>query len=257
MLKHGGCFLEVLPPKAMIAAAVLLGVLEAVSGLAVLLLTMTAVNSFAAGGFSYTTLLLVALTLIGQAALGGLAYYLMSAIGGRIVAAIRERVWNHVLRLKVNYFDAHESGETMSRITLDTNVVRNLITNHIITFFTGLLSIVGAVAMLLWIDWKMMLVILLAAVLAVGVMLPIGNKMQTIALAHQDELAKFSGNLGRVLTNIRLVKAYQACLMMKPAVRRPTYARWVFAVLRDFLLPRTTFLICISSLRIIERHLRM
>ena len=198
------------PPKAMIAAAVLLGVLEAASGLAVPLLTMTAVNSFAAGGLSYTTLLLVALALIGQAALGGLAYYLMSAIGGRIVAAIRERVWNHVLRLKVEYFDAHQSGETMSRITQDTNVVRNLITNHLITFFTGLLSIVGAVAMLLWIDWKMTLVILLAAVLAVGVMLPIGNKMQAVALAHQDELAKFSGNLGRVLTNIRLVKAYQA-----------------------------------------------
>jgi ATP-binding cassette subfamily B protein AbcA/BmrA len=198
------------PPKALTAAAVLLGVLEAASGLAVPLLTMTAVNSFAAGGLSYTTLLWVALALVGQAALGGLAYYLMSAIGGRIVAAIRERVWNHVLRLKIGYFDAHESGETMSRITQDTNVVRGLITNHIITFFTGLLSIVGAVAMLLWIDWKMTLVILLAAVLAVGAMLPIGNRMQAIAMAHQDELAKFSGNLGRVLTNIRLVKAYQA-----------------------------------------------
>ncbi|OUN00125.1 MAG: multidrug ABC transporter permease [Paenibacillaceae bacterium ZCTH02-B3] len=198
------------PPKAMIAAAVLFGVLEAASGLAVPLLTMRAVNSFAAGGLSSATLLLVALALIGQAALGGLAYYLMSAIGGRIVAAIRERVWNHVLRLNVGYFDAHESGETMSRVTQDTNVVRGLITNHIITFFTGLLSIAGAVAMLLWIDWKMTLVILLAAVLAVGAMLPIGNRMQAIALAHQDEMAKFSGNLGRVLTNIRLVKAYQA-----------------------------------------------
>ncbi|HEY8529220.1 MAG TPA: ABC transporter ATP-binding protein, partial [Paenibacillaceae bacterium] len=198
------------PPKAMIASAVLLGVLEAASGLAVPLLTMTAVNSFAAGGFSYTTLLLVALALIGQAALGGLAYYLMSVIGGKIVAAIRERVWNHVLRLKIDYFDAHESGETMSRITQDTNVVRSLITNHLIMFFTGLLSIIGAVVMLLWIDWKMTLVIMLAAALAVGVMLPIGNKMQAISLAHQDELAKFSGNLGRVLTNIRLVKAYQA-----------------------------------------------
>ena len=201
---------EARPPKAMIGGAVTLGVLEAVSGLAVPLLTMTAVNSFAEGGLSYVTLLFVALALIGQAALGGLGYYLMAAIGGRVVAAIRERIWSHVLRLGIEYFDGHESGETMSRITQDTNMIKELITHHLITFFTGLLSVLGAIAMLVWIDWKMMLVILLAVLLAVGTLMPAGSRMQSIALASQDELAKFSGTLGRVLTGIRLVKAFQA-----------------------------------------------
>ncbi|MFF5996156.1 ABC transporter ATP-binding protein [Lysinibacillus sp. KU-BSD001] len=198
------------PPKGLIVLAIILGIIETGVGLAVPLLTMNMINRFAEGDISFLALLFVAGVLIVQAAISGIAFYMMMTIGEKIVAAIRERVWGHVLQLRITYFDAHESGETMSRITQDTNVVKELITQHIITFFTGILTIIGSVGILLWIDWKMTLLMLIAVPLSIGVMLPLGQKMNQIAKANQDELASFSGNLGRVLTNIRLVKAYQA-----------------------------------------------
>lgn len=197
------------PPRWMIVLAVVLGIIETMFGLAVPLLTMNVINSFAAEGMSLLSLVLVGLALIVQAAISGVAFYMMTAIGGKIVAAIRQRIWDHVLYLRISYFDKHESGETMSRITQDTNVIKELITQHFISFFTGLLSVVGSVAILLWMDWKMTLMMLVAVPLSIAVLLPLGQKMHGIALANQDELARFSGNLGRVLTNIRLVKAYQ------------------------------------------------
>ena len=198
------------PPKGRIAFAVVVGIIETAMGLLVPLLTMQMINSFSEGGLSYELLIIVAIALIGQAILSGFTFYFMTAIGETVVASIRRRIWGHVLHLRLPYFDNNESGETMSRITQDTNVVKELITRHLISFVTGLLSIIGSVIILFFIDWKMTLLMLIAVPLTVFTMLPLGRKMNAVALANQDELARFTGNLGRVLGNIRMVKAYQA-----------------------------------------------
>ena len=201
---------EAQPPKGRIGFAFFIGILETVAGLLVPLLTMQMINSFSDGGLSYGLILIAAVALLGQAVLSGLAFYLMTSIGEGIVASIRSRIWSHVLKLRMPYFDEHESGETMSRITQDTNVVKELITQHLITFVTGLLSIIGSVVILFVIDWKMTLLMLIAVPLTVLTMLPLGSKMHAVALANQDELARFTGSMGRVHGNIRMVKAYQA-----------------------------------------------
>lgn len=201
---------EANPPKGKIAFAVVVGIIETAMGLLVPLLTMQMINSFSEGGLSYELLTIVAIALIGQAILSGFTFYFMTAIGETVVASIRRRIWGHVLHLRLPYFDNNESGETMSRITQDTNVVKELITQHLISFVTGLLSIIGSVIILFFIDWKMTLLMLIAVPLTVLTMLPLGRKMHAVALANQDELARFTGNLGRVLGNIRMVKAYQA-----------------------------------------------
>ncbi|MEK4427545.1 ABC transporter ATP-binding protein [Solibacillus sp. FSL K6-1523] len=195
--------------KRLMIGTLLLSIFETLIGLGVPLITMRMINDFSTIGFSLQAILLVGLFLIFQAVLGGVTFYMMRKLGERIVANLRSTVWGHVLRLKVPYFDEHESGETMSRITQDTNVIKALITDHFISFVSGLFAIVGAVAILIWIDWKMTLLMLVAVPLAIVVSLPLGQRMNKIAKANQDELAKFSGHLGRVLTNIRLVKTAQ------------------------------------------------
>lgn len=134
----------------------------------------------------------------------------MTYIGESIVASIRKRLWEQILFLPIPFFDKNQSGETMSRVTQDTNIVKNLITQHLITFFTGLISIIGAVIILLLIDWKMTLIMIIAVPISVLLIMPLGQKMYKISKATQDEMADFSGNLGRVLADIRLVKAYHA-----------------------------------------------
>lgn len=195
--------------KRLMIGTLLLSIFETLIGLGVPLITMRMINDFSTIGFSLQAILLVGVFLIFQAVLGGVTFYMMRKLGERIVANLRSTVWGHVLRLKVPYFDAHESGETMSRITQDTNVIKALITDHFISFVSGLFAIVGAVAILIWIDWKMTLLMLVAVPLAIVVSLPLGQRMNKVAKANQDELAKFSGHLGRVLTNIRLVKTAQ------------------------------------------------
>lgn len=196
-------------PKGQLIIVFICSLIETITGLAVPLLTMNLINDFSSSGFVWSTIVIVAGVLILQAILGGFTYYLMRRLGERVVANLRNSLWEHVLLLKVPYFDKHESGETMSRITQDTTVVKELVTEQLVSFVTGIFSILGAVIVLLWIDWKMTLLMLIAVPITILVTLPLAQKMNQIAKANQDELAFFSGHLGRVLTNIRLVKSSQ------------------------------------------------
>ncbi|CAM3829677.1 ABC transporter ATP-binding protein [Mesobacillus zeae] len=197
-------------PKWMIAAGILLSLLETGGGLIVPLFTKSLVDQLSAASLKPSLLILLASALILQTAAAGFSFYFMTYIGEAIVASIRRRLWNQVLHLPIPYFDRHQTGEIMSRVTQDTNIVKNLVTQHLVSFFTGIISIIGAVAILLFIDWKMTLIMVTAVPLALLLILPLGRKMYKISKASQDEMAGFSANLGRVLSDIRLVKAFNA-----------------------------------------------
>ncbi|WP_249930752.1 ABC transporter transmembrane domain-containing protein, partial [Paenibacillus polymyxa] len=114
-----------------------ISLVEVAAGLAVPLLTMKLINQISDAGFAVTSLLPVIAILIVQAMLSAIAFYLMRRLGEKVVANLRTEVWEHMLHLRLSYYDAHESGETMSRITQDTNVVKEFVTEQLVSFVSG------------------------------------------------------------------------------------------------------------------------
>lgn len=201
---------EANPPKWILLLAIVLSLIETGAGLVVPLFTMSLVDQLASSALEISLIILLASSFIVQTVSSGFSFYFMTYIGEAIVASIRKRLWKQILLLPVAFFDHHQSGETMSRVTQDTNIVKNLITQHLITFLTGIISIIGSIIFLLMIDWKMTLIMIISVPISVLLIFPLGQKMYKISKATQDEMADFSGNLGRVLSDIRLVKAYHA-----------------------------------------------
>ncbi|MEH7123352.1 ABC transporter ATP-binding protein [Bacillus sp. JJ1773] len=201
---------EAKPPKLIFIVAIVLSLIETGAGLIVPLFTKSLVDQLAASALETSLIIFLAAAFIVQTISSGFSFYFMTYIGEAIVASIRKRLWEQILLLPIPFFDKHQSGDTMSRVTQDTNIVKNLITQHLITFLTGLISIIGAIAILLMIDWKMTLIMIISVPLSIGLIMPLGQKMYKISKATQDEMADFSANLGRVLTDIRLVKSYHA-----------------------------------------------
>jgi ATP-binding cassette subfamily B protein AbcA/BmrA len=198
------------PVKRIIVFAALLSLLEAAAGLIVPLFARDFINRFSEIGFNAMLVAGLAGAFVLQALAGGVAHYLLNATGERIVAGIRTRLWNHTLELPVGYFDKHESGELMSRITQDTGAIKTLVASHLGTLVSGVVSIVGAVILLFVMDWQMTVILLSVIPLSMLVLVPFGRKMYRISLQAQDEMAGFSASLGRVLSEIRLVKASNA-----------------------------------------------
>lgn len=197
-------------PKAIMITALTLSLLETGAALIVPLFTKNLVDKAASSALETSVIVILILAFMLQAISGGISSYMIMYVGEIVVSRLRSNLWRKVLFLEVPYFDKHQSGETMSRITQDTNTIKTLVTQHLVSFLTGIVSIVGSILILLFIDWKMTLVMILAVPFSLLLIIPLGRKMYRISKATQDELASFSGELGRVLGEIRLVKMYSA-----------------------------------------------
>ncbi|GAF12993.1 lipid A export ATP-binding/permease protein MsbA [Bacillus sp. JCM 19045] len=95
----------------------------------------------------------------------------------------------------------------MSRMTNDTLVIKDFMTLQLIPFISGIISIVGSIVILLVLDWRITLMMLAVVPASLLVMMPLGRRMYKVSRSLQDETASFQGDLGRVLSDIRLVKA--------------------------------------------------
>ncbi|MFS1517124.1 ABC transporter ATP-binding protein [Bacillus sp. SCS-151] len=201
---------ETKPSKLLISIAMVMSIFSTIVSLAIPLFTKNLVDQFSLSSFNQIHVVLLIVAFVIQAIAGGVSLYLLSYIGQSIVAKIRERLWKKLLVLPIRYYDQNRTGDTISRMTNDTAVVKELITDHLTNFVTGVISIIGSVAILLYLDWKMTLIMLLVVPVSLFILLPLGRQMYKISKDLQDETAKFTTVLSQVLSEVRLVKVSNA-----------------------------------------------
>lgn len=197
-------------PKLALGIGLTASLITTLAGLLVPVLTKNLVDGFSVSSLSVPLMIGIGSAFIFQAVINGVSIYLLSFVGQKIVARLRERMWVKLIRLPVSYFDKQSSGETVSRVISDTSIVRDLISNHFPQFITGIISIIGAITILLIMDWKMTLLMLISVPLTFIIMMPLGRKMAKISRGLQDETATFTGNIQQTLSEIRLMKASTA-----------------------------------------------
>ncbi len=197
-------------PKTALIIGMIGSILTTLAGLVVPMLTKNLVDGFSVASLSVPLLIAIGLAFVVQAIISGISIYLLAAVGQKIVASLREKMWLKLVRLPVGYYDENSSGETVSRVVNDTSVVKDLITDHFPQFIAGIISIIGAVTLLLIMDWKMTLMMLIAVPVTLAVMIPLGKRMAKISRGLQDETATFTGNVQQTLGEIRLMKASTA-----------------------------------------------
>ncbi|USK44810.1 ABC transporter ATP-binding protein [Cytobacillus oceanisediminis] len=197
-------------PKAALIIGLTASILTTLTGLLVPLLTKNLVDGFSVESLSVPLMIGIGAAFIVQAIISGISIYLLSYVGQKVVARLRDRMWMKLIRLPVSYFDKQSSGQTVSRVVNDTSIVRELITNHFPQFITGIISIIGAIIILLVMDWKMTLLMLTSVPITLAIMIPLGRKMAKISRGLQDETAIFTGNITQTLGEIRLMKSSTA-----------------------------------------------
>jgi ATP-binding cassette, subfamily B, bacterial AbcA/BmrA len=197
-------------PKTALIIGLTASILTTLTGLVVPLLTKNLVDGFSVESLSVPLMIGIGAAFIVQAIISGISIYLLSYVGQKVVARLRDRMWMKLIRLPVRYFDQQSSGQTVSRVVNDTSIVRELITNHFPQFITGIISIIGAIIILLVMDWKMTLLMLTSVPITLAIMIPLGRKMAKISRGLQDETAIFTGNITQTLGEIRLMKSSAA-----------------------------------------------
>ena len=84
--------------------------------------------------------------------------YIMQMTGQRIMQDMRREIFEQLQRLHVAYFDKNPVGRLMTRVTTDVDAVNELFTSGVVTVFGDLFTLLGIMAVMLALDWRLALV---------------------------------------------------------------------------------------------------
>jgi ATP-binding cassette subfamily B protein len=124
-------------------------------------LTKTVIDTYIPAG-SLSGLGLVAalylVTLVASFALEYAQTWTMQLTGQRIMFDLRLQVFSHLQRLDLRFYDRNPVGRLMTRVTTDVDVLNELFTSGVVSVFGDVFTLVGIMAVLAWMDWRLALV---------------------------------------------------------------------------------------------------
>jgi len=152
-------------------------------------------------------LLLFAIAVV-LALFSALRFYLVTWLGERVVADVRDAVYAHVLRLGPAFFEVTRTGEVLSRLTTDTTLVQSIAGVNLSITLRSIVTLVGALVMLTLTSPKLTGIILLVIPLVLVPVLVFGRRVRHLARETQDRVADASGLAGESIGAIQAVQAF-------------------------------------------------
>lgn len=134
-------------------------------------------------------------------------YYLVSWIGERVVADIRKAVYNHVLTLTPTFFETTRTGEVLSRLTTDTEMIQSLVGSSVSLALRNLLLLAGGLVLMFVTSVKLTLFVMLGVPIVVLPLVLFGRKVRALSRAGQDRVADVSAQAQESLNAIQTVQA--------------------------------------------------
>jgi subfamily B ATP-binding cassette protein MsbA len=134
--------------------------------------------------------------------------YLLGWTGERVVADLRKRVYRHLHRQSLRFFSNHRTGDLTSRLTNDVGSVRSAVTDALSNLLTQSLSLVGSVALMVVLNWRLSLIIFLVVPAVTGFAVYFGRKIRRLARRIQDRLADTTAVAEEAIAAVRVVKAF-------------------------------------------------
>ena len=137
-------------------------------------------------------------------------FYMVSWLGERVTADLRNAVYGHVLQQSPEFFETTQTGEVLSRLTADTTLVQTVVGSSLSMGLRNAVMGIGALGILIWTNPVVMLQVLLVLVLIVLPSLWFGRRVRKLSRASQDRVADSSAIAAEVLNAIPVVQSYTA-----------------------------------------------
>ncbi len=134
--------------------------------------------------------------------------YLMSYVGQRIVAHLRQQLYDHLQRLPLSFFDRMPTGLLMSRVTNDVNLVQGAVSNAITGLLKDPLTLVGLLAVMFIREWQLSLISMVVLPFAFFPVVKFGRMLRRISTKSQESMGDISVILHETISGSRIVKAF-------------------------------------------------
>ncbi|MDR3689385.1 MAG: ABC transporter ATP-binding protein [Fimbriimonas sp.] len=199
------------PYKARLLVAGLLTLLTSAITLSLPLITKqgidVVVNTHSLDSLDSMVVKIVGLVLLSS--VFGYSQYMIAAYAGnRIVMDLRCKLFAHLQRLPVAYFDRNRSGDLTSHLSNDVGMLQSTLTDDIVKLGGNIVVLVGMMAVALYVDWVLTVVVMSVLTVTMAGFVVSGIALRKLTRKGLDALADVMGMMSEAIANIRLVKAF-------------------------------------------------
>jgi len=156
-----------------------------------------------AHAFQYLLMIVVILGL-GTA----LRFYFVSWIGERVVADIRLKVQENLLRLSPGFYEVNSPKEISSRMTSDTAIIENVVGTTVSVALRNTLTGIGGIGFLIYLAPSLTLGLLLGIPLVIAPIVYFGRKIRSVSRTSQDRIADVGAYVTEVLSAMKIVQSF-------------------------------------------------
>jgi subfamily B ATP-binding cassette protein MsbA len=161
---------------------------------------------------SFAPLNSLALVLVGifllQAIFTSVQSYLLSYIGEHIVYDLRTSLYSQLQRLSLSFYSSRRVGDIVSRLSSDVTQMRTMLTNNLTGFLSQVITLIGAIVIVLTMNARLTLFILALVPVLIAVAAIFGSRLQKASTQIQDQLADSTVVAEEGLQGIRVVKSF-------------------------------------------------
>ena len=133
---------------------------------------------------------------------------IMVHISQNTVAAIRRDLFNHLQSLPLRYFDAHQSGDLMSRFTNDIDTVSEMINSSFANLISCALTFLGTIGMMLYLNWVLTLITFAFLALMLLTVKTIGGRSRVSFQRQQAALGSVNGYVEEMIEGQKVIKVF-------------------------------------------------
>lgn len=134
--------------------------------------------------------------------------YFLQSVGLRVVAELRQELFDHIHGLSLSFFDKSSTGTLMSRITNDIKEIQTAVQQALIGTIRDTVTIIGLIFVVFYQNWRLATIAVAVLPLAFFPLVHFGKKLRRLARRGQEKTAHLSVVLHESFTGVRIVKAF-------------------------------------------------
>ena len=143
-----------------------------------------------------------------SAVLSYIQNFSMTTISNEFARKLRSNISVKINKLPLRYFDSHETGDVLSRVTNDVDTIAHNLNQSLATLVTSVTLFVGSIVMMFYTNWVMAITAILSSLIGFSLMFLILGKSQKYFVRRQEELGDMNGYIEEMYSAHNVVRAY-------------------------------------------------
>ncbi|MFJ4428616.1 ABC transporter ATP-binding protein [Streptomyces bobili] len=193
-----------------IGVATVLTLVGSALGLAQPLAAKHLVDAGGRGQVVWPLLALLGALFVTEAATGAAGRFLLERMGEGVVRQLRHRLVGRLLRLEMREYDRHRRGDLISRVSADSTLLREVVSQALVDLVTGSLVAAGAIALMAWLDPLLLLLVSVTVAAAALIVASLLAGIRSASEHMQDSVGAIAADLERALGALPMVRVHRA-----------------------------------------------